>query len=77
MHDQGIAHGNLSGVRSLKYESPSCPQLTRPAGEHPDRQQWLRLFSGLLSTRDNLGPVNRYILSHKERYSSMDEPRTP
>ena len=51
-------------------------QLTLFSGEPPDyHQRWLRVFSGLQSTYNGLGSVNRYTLMHRGRNHSMGEPR--
>ena len=77
MHDQGIVHGDLKGVRARITTTLLHPSLPDPQGRHPDRQQRQRSSSRLQSSHDNLGPANLYFLVHRGRHNSVDEPRAP
>ena len=36
LHDEGVVHGNLKGVRFRTLQPPSCTQLDLLSDEHPD-----------------------------------------
>ena len=77
MHDQGIVHGDLKGVRIEPLTTLPTHRLTNLSGERPSRSQWSRLRIGLQSTHDCLGPTDLFSFKHDGWHDSMDEPGTP
>ena len=62
MHDQGIVHGDIKGVRGCALSYLLCETDPPPQVEHPNRQYWPRRLGRLRSTRDNPGRTDRHIL---------------
>ena len=77
MHDQGIVHGDLKGVRIKPPTTPLTHMLTNHSGERPSQLQWSRLHIGLQPTHDRLGPTDLFSYEHDGWHDSMDEPGTP